>query len=73
MTEKEKLAWELTRLWYIILSHYGQFWMMSKREENEWEQTFTQNNMKKYTKTQLQTEVVKAREYCIQQKLFKED
>lgn len=71
MTEKQKLAIELTILWYIILSETANYFlMMTNKEEREWEQNFTKNNMKKYTTSQLETEVKNARAFCINQGFF---
>ena len=72
MREKEKLSWELTNLWYIILSETSNyFFVMTKQQENEWYRTFTANNMKKYTAKQLQEEIDKARAFCAKQGYFK--
>ena len=71
MSKKEKLSWELTNLWYIILSETTNYFLiMTRQQENEWERTFTANNMKKYTAAQLQTEVDNARAFCIEHKFF---
>ena len=71
MSKKEELSWQLTNLWYIILSETSNYFlMMTRQQENEWERTFTYNNMKKYTAAQLQTEVDNARAFCIKQKYF---
>ena len=71
MSNKERLSWELTKLWYIILSETTNcFIMMSKIEESEWERTFTYNNMRKYTAAQLQAEIDNARAFCIEHKYF---
>ena len=72
MSKKEELSWQLTNLWYIILSETSNYFlMMTRTQENEWERTFTYNNMKKYTAAQLQTEVDKARAFCIDKGFFK--
>ena len=72
MREKEKLSWELTNLWYIILSETSNYFIvMTKQQENEWYRTFTANNMKKYTAKQLQEEIDKARAFCAKQGYFK--
>ena len=72
MREKEKLSWELTNLWYIILSETSNYFIvMTKQQENEWERMFTANNMKKYTSKQLQEEIDKARAFCVKQGYFK--
>ena len=72
MREKEKLSWELTNLWYIILSETSNYFIvMTKQQEIEWERTFTANNMKKYTSKQLQEEIGKARAFCVKQGYFK--
>ena len=64
-TKKEEKAWELTQLWYIILSHTTNvFTRMSKQKESEWEQTFTRNNYSRYTTAQLDAEIQSAREYA---------
>lgn len=72
MSKKEELSWQLTNLWYIILSETSNYFlMMTRQQENEWERTFTYNNMKKYTADQLQTEVDNARAFCVEQGFFK--
>lgn len=72
MREKEKLSWELTNLWYIILSETtNYFFVMTEQQEIEWKRTFTANNMKKYTSKQLQEEIGKARAFCAKQGYFK--
>ena len=72
MREKEKLSWELTNLWYIILSETSNYFIvMTKQQENEWERTFTANNIKKYTAKQLQEAIDKARAFCVKQGYLK--
>lgn len=72
MSKKEELSWQLTKLWYIILSETSNYFLiMTRQQENEWERTFTYNNMKKYTAAQLQAEVDNARAFCVEQGFFK--
>ena len=61
-TKKQDKAWELTRLWYSILSETSNvFITMTKEQENNWEQEFTANTLKKYTEKQIDDFLVKAR------------
>ena len=61
-SKKEEKAWELTRLWYVIISRTSNaFIAMSPKQEDEWERTFTANTIKKYTEKQIDEEIVKAR------------
>ena len=61
-SKKQDKAWELTRLWYIILNNTSNaFIAMTRKQEDEWERTFTANTMKKYTEKQIDEEIVKAR------------
>lgn len=61
-SKKEEKAWELTRLWYVIISRTSNaFIAMTRKQEDEWERTFTANTMKNYTVQQIDEEIVKAR------------
>ena len=61
-SKKEEKAWELTRLWYVIISRTSNaFITMTPNQEDEWERTFTANTMKNYTVQQIDEEIVKAR------------
>lgn len=62
ITKKQDKAWELTRLWYSILSKTSNvFIVMSRKQEDEWEREFTANTLKKYTEKQIDEFIVKAR------------
>lgn len=62
VTNKEMKAWELTRLWYCIISETSNaFITMSRQQEDEWERNFTYTNMKKYTERQLDAEIESAK------------
>lgn len=51
--KKQDKAWELTRLWYTILSETSNvFITMTKEQENNWEQEFHANTMM-YTEEQI--------------------
>ena len=61
-TNKEQKAWELTSLWYSILSETTNvFITMTKKQETEWESKFTYNNLSKYTCKELDAEIEYAR------------